>query len=56
MIEEQLEQITMILMCINKKPANNSSFMCPIDIQNIILRFSLTYGDLIKPEYYPWVI
>jgi len=57
MIKEEMDKIYMILMCINKRHANNSSFMCPIDtIQNKIVSYSLTYGDLIKPEYYPWVI
>jgi hypothetical protein len=49
MIEEALNKITIILRCLNKK-------FCP-DIKNTILSYySLTYRELIKPEYYPWVI
>jgi len=53
MIKEALDKITTVLFCFHKKNVNKNKF-CHDNMRDKILSYSLTYGDLIKPEYYPW--
>ena len=56
MIKEEQDRLMTLLMCINRRHANNSSFRCDPNMKDNILSYSLTYGELIKLDYYPWNI